>query len=166
MSESLPLKRISLEGIPQALEKAERYRVLNDPEQAESICLDILETDPQNQKAGVVLILALTDQFSRAGGGDLVRRARELLPKLTEEYARLYFAGIIHEREARAFLGRGASRAFAYDGFWTALEWYAKAQRIHPPGNDDAVLRWNSCVRTIEREGLSSRAPENELPLE
>ena len=37
------LERISIDAVPAALEKAERYRLLNEPLMAESICLDVLE---------------------------------------------------------------------------------------------------------------------------
>ena len=47
-----------------ALEKAERYRLLNEPILAESICLDILDADPQNAKAVVTMLLAITDRSS------------------------------------------------------------------------------------------------------
>jgi len=43
------LKPITHQGIPAALEKAERYRLLNDSAAAESICLDVLDVDPKNQ---------------------------------------------------------------------------------------------------------------------
>jgi len=52
------IKPLSKENIPAALEKAERYRLLNEPMPTESICLDILEADPENQKAIVTLLLA------------------------------------------------------------------------------------------------------------
>ena len=55
------LKKISSDGIPHAMEKAERYRLLNDPAQAESICLDVLVVDSDNQDALRCLILSLTD---------------------------------------------------------------------------------------------------------
>jgi len=45
------LKRLHKDAIPAALEKAERYRLLNEPGEAESICLDILAVDPDNQRA-------------------------------------------------------------------------------------------------------------------
>ena len=54
------LKKLSKEAIPAALEKAERYRLLNEPGEAESICLDILAIDPENQRAIIMLLLALT----------------------------------------------------------------------------------------------------------
>ena len=65
---SFTLRSISKAAIPAAVKKAEHYRLLNDPEQAESICLDILAVDPDNQQALVVLILAITDQFGRSDG--------------------------------------------------------------------------------------------------
>src|SRR5215212_2878813 len=102
----MQLKPITHEGIPSALQKAERYRLLNDSSAAESICLDVLEIDPTNQEALVSLLLAITDQFLE-DMFDGVRRAREVLPRLTDEYDRVYYAGIIAERRARAQLHRG-----------------------------------------------------------
>ena len=43
------LKPISPEAIPEALQKAERYRLLNEPAQAESLCQDVLAVEPNNQ---------------------------------------------------------------------------------------------------------------------
>ena len=161
------LKRITVDGIPHALEKAERYRLLNDPEQAESICRDILAVEPDNQETLRTLVLALTDQFSsghaHAGG----REARGFVNSLRDEYERAYYTGIVFEREARAFLGRaGVIRSAAYDGFRQAMEWYDRAEDLRPQGNVDALLRWNSCVRTIEREHLEPEREEREQPLE
>ena len=164
MSEALPLKAISTEGIPKAVEKAEHYRLLNDPEQAESICLDVLAVDPDNQRALRVLVLAMTDLFASSGRAAGLKKARACVARLTDEYERCYYAGLVSERSARAYLSR--ARSMAYGPFREAMEWYEKAERIRPPGNDDAVLRWNSCLRTILREGLEPRADERELPLE
>ena len=50
------LKPLSTEAIPAALEKAERYRLLNEPGEAESICLDVLKADPENQQALITLV--------------------------------------------------------------------------------------------------------------
>jgi hypothetical protein len=83
------LKRISKESVPLALQKAERYRLINDPSSAESICLDVLSVDPENQQALVTLLLAITDQFGDAPT-EGVRRAREVLPRLQDEYKRAY----------------------------------------------------------------------------
>src|SRR5258705_12812784 len=95
------LKSPSNQGISAALDKAERYRLLNEPREAESICLDVLEIDPENQKALVILLLSITDQFGRRDP-DATRHARELLPRLHDEYDRTYYAGIIFERQAKA----------------------------------------------------------------
>jgi hypothetical protein len=161
------LKRISVEGISHALDKAERYRLLNDPVQAESICHDVLAVDPDNQDALHCLILSLTDQFSAAGAANAAREARSCIAKLPDEYERAYYSGLVHERETRAFLHRkNVVRSAAYDGFRHAMEWYERAEALRPPGNEDAVLRWNSCVRAIERERLAPADDERELPLE
>ena len=60
--------------LPAALQKAERYRLINDPTSAESICLDVLTVDPENRQALMTLLLAITDQFGEAPT-DGVRRA-------------------------------------------------------------------------------------------
>jgi hypothetical protein len=164
--ERFDLKRITKEGLPAAIRRAQHYRLLNQPEQAESICLDVLQVEPENQQALVTLILAITDQFTEGGSGSGITTAREYLDKLTAEYQRAYYAGIIYERQARAYLRRGPSRVFAYDGFREAMEWFEKASMNSPPGNDDAILRWNACVRTIGRLNLRPRREEGELGLE
>ena len=146
------LKPLSHEGIASALQKAERYRLLNDPAEAESICLDILEIDPENQQALVALLLALTDQFPK-GEAEAVNRAREILAGLESEYERSYYAGIICERRAKAQLSHGqpGSGFYAYDWFREAMNWYEKAETLRPPGNDSAILRWNACARFLMR---------------
>ncbi len=167
----LKLKAISPDGIPHALEKAERYRLLNDPAQAESICLDVLTVDRDNQDALRTLILALTDQFTSHGAANAAREARDHILHLSDEYERAYYTGIVHERETRAYLERkNVVRSAAYDGFRLAMEWYEKAEALAVPGRVmvDPMLRWNSCVRAIERERLEPEIEslDRELPLE
>lgn len=166
MAEDFDLKKLTRDGLPAAIQRAEHYRLLNQPEQAESICLDILSVEADNQRALVVLILALTDQFSASGSGTAAKRARGHLNELNDAYERSYYAGIISEREARALLQRGPARSFAYDGMRAAMERYEQAATIRPPGNDDAILRWNACARTIQRADLQPRPQEVELGLE
>jgi hypothetical protein len=166
MSERFNLKPISIASIPRALEKAERYRLLNEPEQAESICLDILDAEHNNQRALVTLVLALTDQFATVGASLSAHRAGDYLARLTDEYQRNYYGGIIRERQARAYLRGGMTRASAYDAFREAMEWFEKAAAIRPDGDDEALLRWNACVRTIRRANLEPRPQEPEQPLE
>jgi hypothetical protein len=162
------LKPLSQEAIPAALERATRYRLLNEPAEAESICLDVLRADPDNQPALVILLLALTDRFSK-GYGVSDTQAQELLPRLHGEYERTYYAGIICERKAKAHLHQGGpgSGFSAYELFREAMTWFEKAEKLRPSGNDEALLRWNTCARIIMRNKLSSRPQENtELPLE
>lgn len=144
------LKPISREGIPAALHKAERYRLLNDSSAAESICLDILEVESDNQQALITLVLSITDQFID-DTGDEVRRAREVLPRLKDDYKRAYYAGIIAERKAKALLHRGGMGVdeVAYDWFRDAMKFYEKAESQRPAGNDEAILRWNTCARLL-----------------
>ena len=147
------LKRISPSGVAAALQKAERYRLLNDSSAAESICRDIIEVDPENQQALIVLLLSITDQF----GDDLsdgLRRAREVLPRLRDEYKRAYYAGIICERRAkvqRRMTVPGAG-SMAYESFREAMEWYETAETMRPAGNDEAILRWNTCARVLDAD--------------
>ena len=158
----LELKPIREEAIPKALEKAELYRLLNEPAQAESICHDILRVDPANQPALITLLLALTDQFDR---GVPTKHPQELLPRLHGEYERAYYAGLIWERKARAQLNQGLPGAgfVAYDLLCEAMGWYEKAEVIRPPDNDDTTLRWNACVRLIRDRRLEPRAEERSV---
>jgi len=162
------LKPLSQEAIPAALEKAERYRLLNEPGEAESICLDVLRADPENQSALITLLLAVTDRFGK-GYGVSDTQAKELLSRVKGDYDRAYYTGILAERRAKAKLAQGTpgSRHYAYDGFRDAMRWFEKAEAIRPPGNDDALLRWNTCARIIEKNRLTAREEENfEPPLE
>jgi len=144
------LKPISHGGIPEALAKAERYRLLNEPWQAESICLDVLHVEPEHQQARIILLLSLTDQF---GKGVSTARARETLTHLTSEYDRAYYGGIIHERWAEALLRQGSPGAgfTAYQSLREAMECYERAETSRPPDNDDSILRWNTCARILMR---------------
>jgi hypothetical protein len=164
VEEEFELKTIRSDGVDAAIRRAEHYRLLSQPVQALSICHDVLAVDPDNQQALVVLVLAMTDQLE--SGASSVNDAKEGANQLTDEYQRRYYNGIIAERHARALLTRGPSAAFAYEGFREAMEWFEKAAEVRPEGNDDSILRWNSCVRTIQGRGLRPRQPEAELGLE
>jgi len=154
------LKPLSKGGIEAALERAERYRLLNEPSQAESICLDILEVEPENEKALVLLLLAITDAFveSTEGAG----RALALLPKLRGEYHRAYYEGLIHERRARAMVARGGpgSGYRAHAGLMQAMASFEKAEALRSPGNDDSILRYNACVRLLTSTPSIQEAPK------
>lgn len=148
------LKPITRDGVAAALHKAERYRLLNEPMAAESICRDVLECDPGNQQALIMLVLSMSDQF--ATGEEMtagVRAARDVLAQVTDEYKRAYYNGIICERRAKAQVKLGApgSEEIAYDWFREAMEWYERAERLRSPGNDEAILRWNTCARTLNQ---------------
>jgi len=151
------LKRIRPAALPAALAKAERYRLLNEPEQAESICRDVLAVEPKNQTALVTLLLSLTDQF-RAQSTTSVKRAEEVLAEVNDEYQHMYYAGIIRERWGLALLAGGDPGRQAFAWLDDAMKHYEAAEALAGDGNDDAILRWNSCWRIIEREGLHALA--------
>jgi len=160
------LKPLSPEAIPKALEKAERYRLLNEPSVAESICRDILRTRPEHPQALTMLILALTDQFGKEDSAAMAKQALEWISQLQDEYARAYYTGLIYEREAKAILNRNlpGSGFDAHDLLRTAMGWFEKAEAIHPAGNEDAILRWNTCARLIMNHHLTPRAEESFEP--
>ena len=162
------LKPLSREAIPAALEKAMRYRLLNEPGEAESICHDVLRIDPDNQQALVVLLLALSDRFGK-GYAVGVFQAQEVLPLLRDPYEQAYYAGIISERRAKAQLYQGGpgSGFEAYAFLREAMTHYEQAERLRPAGNDDALLRWNACARMIMMNKLVARTEDPlEPPLE
>jgi len=145
------LKPLSARAIPGALSKAERYRLLGEPWQAESICRDVLAVEPGNQTALVMLILSLTDQFEQ---GAAAQDALQLIARLEDGYERAYYSGIIHERRAFALLRHSDYRSghAVYDLLGHSMDWYEKAQALRPAGNDDALLRWNTCARILMRD--------------
>jgi hypothetical protein len=153
------LKPISVASISGALAKAERYRLLNEPGEAESICRDILAVDPENQDALRSLILALTDQICDDPAA--FRNALGASGKLQSEYDRAYYAGIAWERRAKAAHRRG-SPGHVYDWVARALDLFAEAERHRPPDNDDALLRWNTCVRFLSGHPELTPFPESE----
>lgn len=164
------LKRLSAAAIPRALEKAERYRLINQPWAAESICLDVLAVDPGHQAALKALLLARTDQFSGGRMAEAVERAREVLELLAGEYERAYYAGMIAERRAMAKLGEGmpGAGAIARSLLEEAMRAYEDAAGHRVEGNDDALLRWNTCARLLnEAPELAPPRPgrDDDLPI-
>ncbi len=153
------LKLLHKEAVPAALEKAKHYRLLNEPGAAESICLDILQIEPDNQDALVTLVLAMSDRFAKDYAvGDA--QIKHYLDQISDEYERTYYSGIIYERRAKAVLDKNnpGTETTAYEFFRQAMSWFEKAEAIRPAGNDDAILRWNGCARIINRNKLAPRA--------
>ena len=159
------LKPLHPDAIPAALEKALRYRLLNEPAEAESICLDVLTVDPANQKALVLLLLAMTDRFGK-GYAVSATRVQEVLARLRDDYERCYYPGIARERRGKFQLAQGAPGAgfAAFELLREAMDCFEQAEKIRPPGNDDALLRWNACARLITGNHLSPRPVEHYEP--
>jgi hypothetical protein len=153
------LKSISQQSIPEALAKVERYRLLNEPDLAESICLDILAIMPDHQQALISLLLARTDQFHSHVHA---KAAQEVLAQIKGDYERAYYEGIIWERLGNARIRRAGTGASAYHALREAMDRYEKAMNFAIPGNDDAILRWNTCARMIMQNPNSQPVKENE----
>jgi hypothetical protein len=156
------LKSISVQSIPEALAKVERYRLLNEPTLAESICLDILAVVPDHQQALISLLLARTDQF------DLqvpAKAAQEVLARIKGDYEQAYYAGLIWERVGHARMREGGTGggASAYHALQEAMAHYERAIDFASLGNDDAILRWNTCARTIMQNPEVRPLPDEDL---
>jgi hypothetical protein len=158
-------KPISRESVSGALAKAERYRLLNEPGEAESICRDILDVDPDNLQAKITLILALTDQIPT--DGQAFASALSIAGRLPSEYERAYYAGIAWERRAKArHEGKGqGARQYVHEWIVNAMNFFEQAEKLRAPGNDDAVLRWNACVRFLALKQLTPQAEEAPEPI-
>lgn len=160
------LEHLPPEAIPAALEKAAHCRLINEPAQAESICHDILLVEPENQRALVILLLALSDRIGRGYAVGLTN-ARHILPRLHDAYERAYYAGILCDRRAKALLEQvhPGSPSDAYEYLREAIDWYEKAETLSPPGNSEALLRRNTCARILASNPLAPR-PEEPIQLQ
>jgi tetratricopeptide (TPR) repeat protein len=152
-------KTISKSGIAEALAKVQHYRYLNQAEEAESICRDILAADPENQMALRQLGLAITDQFT-GGIADRFNEAHSCFDQLINAYERSYYLGIVNERRAKAQLRAGHHSHTLRTSFENALRYFEEAEKVRPQGNDDTLLRWNRCLRLMQ--GIPDLAGEAE----
>ena len=157
------LRSLSRDAIPTAQKKAVRYRLLNEPRLAESICKDILAVEPDDQDAVITLILAISDQFG--AGGARLNEALSLIGRLGDDFMQSYYRGLLFERRGIAQLAitTPASGHVAYDWFRQAMEQFDQAESISPPGNDDALLRWNTCARMINENEHVQPAPDERM---
>jgi len=108
-----------------------------------------LAADKQDQLALRLLGLAVTDQFTGAAG-DRYAEAESIFLRLADPYERLYYMGILHERRAKAQLRAGRSPHTLLVLLEEAMLCFEQAEKLRPAGNDDAILRWNRCVRIFQ----------------
>jgi tetratricopeptide (TPR) repeat protein len=159
------LKKLPAGDLDSAVQKATLYRELNQPEEAESICRDVLAVDPKHQNALRVLGLALTDRFEEVTVG-LFEEAVATFAQLTSEYDRVYHEGVAWERLGKAHLKRSEGHG-ALGALEHAIEHYERAEKIAPPGNPDSILRFNRCVRLLQSHRLlkeAFEAPHSRVP--
>ena len=143
------LKTISSASLDAALSKAQLYRNLNEPEESESICHDVLATDPDNQAGLRLLGLAITDQF-KGHADDRYQEADTAFSRLSDDYERNYYLGLVCERRAKAQMHNHVPAQVWIGGLREAMRLFESAESMRPAGNDDAILRWNRCVRLLQ----------------
>lgn len=151
----MKLKLLRAESVSSAIEKARHYRLLNEPFQAESACLDVLQIDENNQDAIKTLILAIADQF--VGGSKQVQEARGYVERLESEFDRHYFTGLILERVGKSYIALNTPESLvaAYDRLTQAMQYFDRAAELNQQTNDDAIIRWNACARIIAKNNLA-----------
>ncbi len=149
--EEFTVRPISAGGVNRAIEKAERYRALNEPREAESIARDVLASEPTSVRAQTLLILAISDQVAD-GATSRAPDALAALDAVKDEYRRTYYHGVIVERQAKGLIKLGKTGARAYALLREAMGLYENAEKLSPESNDDAILRWNACARRINND--------------
>ena len=143
------LKALSHEGVASALAKAEHYRLLKRTGRSGEHLPRYSRHRARNQQALICLVLAQSDQIARDSRS--FHSALATVQKLQGSTSVPITAGIVWERRAKALdaeRGRGTHHS-VYEWVVKALDCFAQAERLRPAGNDDAVLRWNTCVRFL-----------------
>jgi hypothetical protein len=128
------LKPLSAAAVPRALVKADRYRLLSEPGEAESICLDALGVDPDNQEALEMLLLALTDQFDDD--------ATVAVPEAWKCAERMHHLGAARQGAAQA---RDAGLRSA------GLPLASRGDDLVRAGRSDPAARQRRCPPAVER---------------
>jgi len=141
------MRKLEEKNLSAAVSLAMHYRDLNQPEEAESICRDVLDVAPDNEAALRTLGLALTDRFLE-DYLTLFDEACATFARLGSPYERVYYAGIAWERYGKAQLraGRAHNALHAYE---EAIERFEEAERLGPRDEPAAILHYNHCVRAL-----------------
>ena len=144
------LKRLTAAGIPAALEKAEQYRLLNQPWAAESICWDTYAAvDPTHQHALRTRLLAQTDQLGSDMGAvrrcapkrlavdSLMRTSVHIMPASSASVSRRRHWNIARLAPGTPPMTNCAKR-------WSGT---TRPRPSGSAGDDDAILRWRLPAR-------------------
>ncbi len=141
-------RKIQADTVPAALKQAQHYRLLNEPQLAESICRDIVAVEPDNETALITMLLSLTDQFDEKYA--LARdQATEIRSRLPKPYHQAYYEGIILERWARAQLKQAIPAETIQAWMRSAMQHYHQASELAPADDPNPLLRWNTCARFL-----------------
>ena len=140
------VKRISTAGIAEAIAKAELYRSLSEPEEAESICRDILTIEPQHQLA--LRLLGLPDRSVHRSWVRSYREAEEIFQQLNDRMNGTTTLGS-RTSDARKRSSKPGNCLLTVQALRTG-SYLSQRLRNSPAENDDAILRWNRCVRLLQ----------------
>jgi len=141
------LKQLRARDLEAAVALAKHYRDLNQPEDAESICRDILDVSPGSDDAWRTLGLALTDQFPTSWMR-LFDDACAAFAKLSSHYERMYYTGIAWERYAKAQLELGNNKN-AIHAFEQAIRLFDEADELGSSEDPGPILHYNRCIRAL-----------------
>src|SRR5260370_18804084 len=157
------LKTLSPDALEAAIAKAERYRLLNEPLEAASICEEVLLVALDHRQALVWLLLSLTDQFGH--NPRAVPQAVQVLSQIQDPYEKAYYSGIFWERGAKARYQEGGlgGRQAAHYWLHRAMSFLEAAEKVRPHGNDDSLLRWNACARFFMQHPELQHEDQEEL---
>ena len=139
--------------------------MLNEPGEAESICLDILETDPENQPALITLLLALTDRFSKGYGVSDTQAnhcSRGSRANTSAPTTRGFWPSAGPRRNSRRDTPGPVITPTMIVRSDAAVR---EGRNVRPPGNDDALLRWNTCARMMAKNKLAARDEDRTEPV-
>ncbi|MBX3191457.1 MAG: tetratricopeptide repeat protein [Labilithrix sp.] len=150
------LKKLGERNLDAAVALARHYRDLNQPEEAESICRDVLDVAPGNVDAWRTLGLALTDRFP-AAWMTLFDEACAAFEKLPTDYERTYYVAIAWERFAKAQIDAGRAHN-AIHAFEEAMQRFEKAAELGPKDEPAPILHYNRCVRALTTHPELTRA--------
>lgn len=152
------LKKLADKNLDAAVTLAKHYRDLNQPEEAESICRDVLDVSPENVDAWRTLGLALTDQFP-SSWMTLFDDACAAFKKLPTEYEKVYYVGVAWERYAKAQLAAGRAHN-AIHAFEEAMQRFEEAAKLSAKDDPAPILHYNHCVRSITTNPELARASQ------
>ena len=143
------LKLIAPKDVPQTIDMAAQCRLRGDDVVAESMCMDVLSQEPENQIALEVLLRIFADRIA-VGDKSALADARHVLPKLGDPGTHAFCNALIYEAQARRLTSRSdlPAAAAAQELFSFAVEQFEQAADAAKDPLE-SHLRANACLRAM-----------------